>query len=255
MEELNKKFSDYYQYLDDLRKSIYHLVFVFIIFFVVGFFGSGQILKLIIKFFNVKNAVIVTTSPFQFLDLAMSIGVYVGLVVCFPLLVYYLYDFLKSGLNRNEKKFFFLILPICLFLFVVGFSYGFSVLYFTLGSIATLSLGLGMQNLWDINTFLSQIIMTSALLGLIFEFPIVLTFLVKIRIITPSFLKSKRRHAYFTMFVITSLLPPTDGLSLIIMVVPLIIIFEITVVINSIIYRNQMYLSQENFKIQANQNV
>lgn len=97
--------------------------------------------------------------------------------------------------------------------------------------------------------------MTSALLGLIFEFPIVLTFFVKIGIITPNFLKSKRRHSYFIMFVVTSLLPPTDGLSLIVMVIPLIIIFEITIMINSIIYRNQTHLSQENFKIQTHQNV
>ena len=237
MEELKRKFSDYYQYLEDIRRRLYRLVVVFIIFFIVGFFSSGQILKLIINLFKLENAAIVTTSPFQFLDLSMSVGIYTGLIICLPLLIYYLYGFLKDGLNRKEKKYFFVLLPIGLTLFWAGFVYGVVVLYSTLNSIAAINLSLGIKNLWDINKFLSQIILTSVMLGLIFQFPVVLTFLTKIGLVTPKFLKEKRRHAVAAMFIVTALLPPTDGLSLIIMVVPLLAIYEITIVVNYILSR------------------
>ncbi len=240
MEELKKKFSDYYQYFEDIRRRVYGLLVVFIIFFVVGFFSSGQILKLIVNFFKLENATIVTTSPFQFLDLAMSVGIYTGLVICLPLFIYHLYGFLKDGLNKKEKKLFFVLLPIGLTLFLTGFAYGFAVLYGTLNSIAAINLSLGIKNLWDINKFLLQIILTSALLGLIFQFPIVLTFLVKIGLIDPKFLRKKRRHAIVAMFMLTSLLPPTDGLSLIIMVLPLIVIYEATIWTNLIIGRHRL---------------
>jgi sec-independent protein translocase protein TatC len=237
MEGFTKNFSDYYQYLDDIRRRLYSLVMVFIAFFFVGFFNSGQILKLIIRVFKLDNADIVMTSPFQFLDLAMSIGIYTALIICTPLFIYHVYGFLKDGLNEDEKKFFFILLPISLVLFLVGFVYSFAILYFTLDSIAAYSVSLGIKNLWDVSRFLLQIILTSALLGLIFQFPLVLTFLTKTGVITAQFLREKRRHAIVLMFVLTSLLPPTDGASLVIMVLPLIAIYEITIGVNSRVER------------------
>lgn len=232
MNGIKKKLSDYYQYLEDIRRRLYNLVIVFIIFFVIGFFSSGQILRLIVSFFKLENAAIITTSPFQFLDLAMSVGIYTGIIICLPLFIYHLYGFLRDCLNRKEKKFFFVLLLIGLILFLMGVAYSFAILYSILDAIAAINLSLGIRNLWDINKFLSQIILTSALLGLIFQFPIVLTFLIKIGFIAPKFLREKRRHAIAAMFIFTSLLPPTDGLSLIIMVLPLIALYEITIMAN-----------------------
>ena len=240
MEGITKNFADYYQYLEDIRRRLFSLVIVFSVFFFVGFFNSGELLKFIIHIFKVDNASIVTTSPFQFLDLAMSVGIYTGFLVCSPLFVYHIYAFLKDGLNKNEKKFFFVLLPVSLTLFFIGFMYSFAILYFTLNSIAAFNVSLGIQNLWDISKFLFQIISTSALLGLIFQFPIVLTFLVKIGVITSKFLREKRRHAIAAMFILTSLLPPTDGLSLIIMVLPLVVIYEVTIGISRMLeYRDR----------------
>lgn len=235
MEGFEKKIAVYYPYLEDIRRRLFNLVIFFIIFFVIGFCFSGQILKVIVNFFKLQDATIVTSSPFQFFDLAMSVGIYTGLIICFPLFIYHLYSFLKDGLNQNEKKVFFILLPIGLVLFLAGFAYSFAILYFTLNSIATINVGLGMQNFWDINKFLLQIILTSVLLGVIFQFPIVLTFLVKIGVITSKFLKEKRRHAVVVIFILTSLLPPTDGLSLVIMVLPLIALYEITIMTNRIL--------------------
>jgi sec-independent protein translocase protein TatC len=216
-----------------------HLVLVFIAFFFIGLIASGTILKFIIRVFTLRNADIVTTSPFQFFDLAMSVGLYTALIVCAPLFVYQFYRFLRDGLNDGEKRFFFVLLPVSVGLFLIGFTYSFAILYFTLDSIAAFNVGLGIKNLWDINRFLSQIILTSALLGLIFQYPIVLTFLVRVGMLSVRFLREKRRHAIAIMFILTSLLPPTDGLSLIVMVLPLMIIYEVTIWANSFLERKK----------------
>lgn len=237
MEGVMKNLPAYYQYLEDIRRRLYNLVIAFIIFFFVGFLNSGPILKFIVRIFKLENADIVTTSPFQFLDLAMSVGIYTGLILCTPLFIYHVYGFLKDGLNKNEKKFFFLLLPMSFGLFVTGFLYSFAILYFTLGSVAAFNVSLGIKNLWDISKFLLQIILTSALLGVIFQFPIILTFLAKLGVISATFLQEKRRHAVALMFILTSLLPPTDGLSLLIMVVPLIVIYEITIRVTLLVER------------------
>ena len=118
-------------------------------------------------------------------------------------------------------------------LFAIGFSYGFMVMYFALGIIATMNVDLGIINLWDISQFFSLIMLTSALLGILFEFPLVLTFLIRLGAVTTEFLVDKRRHAYVVILILVILLPPTDGLSDIIIAAPLVLIYELTVLINS----------------------
>ena len=237
-EGLKQKFSEYFQYVDDIRRRVYTLVIFFLIFFTAGFFGANRILGLIVKSLKIQNVTIVTTSPFQFIDLATSVGIFAALILCLPIAIYHLYGFLKDGLNKKEKRYFSVLLPISLLLFLIGFGYGFAILYFCLNIIANINIGLGVKNFWDINQFLSQIILTSALLGLVFQFPIALTFLIRMGVMKVKFLKDKRRHAIALMFILVSFLPPTDGLSLIIMVLPLIAIYEITVFVNSIFNRN-----------------
>ncbi len=241
MDELKKKLLDYGQYLDDIRRRILKLVIVFIIFFISGFLLTGKILGSVINLLKIKNVTIVTNSPFQFIDLAMNTGILIAIIFCLPIAIYLIYGFLKDGLQPKEKKFFFILLPIGFLLFFIGFIYGFAILYYALGLIANINIKLGVINLWDIDKFLSQIIMTAALLGLIFEFPLVLTFLIRTKIIDQDFLKKKRRLAYALMFVVVSLLPPTDGLSLIIMVLPLIIIYELTILLNRFHNKNIKY--------------
>jgi sec-independent protein translocase protein TatC len=225
----------YYQYLDEIRKKVYDLVIVFIVCFLGGFFLTAPILKRIVHLFQIKGVSIVTNSPFQFLDLAMNTGLIVALIFCAPLFVFYVYNFLKDGFNKKEKRAFFILLPVALLLFFVGFFYGFAILYFCLEAIARVNIGIGVQNLWDIDKYFSQIILTSILLGFIFEYPVVLTFLIKLKFIKVSFLKKNRRYAIAIIFILVSLLPPTDGLSLLIMSLPLMLIYEFTIFFNSFV--------------------
>lgn len=224
---------NYLGYLEEIRKKLHRLVIFFVASFVVGFFLAGPILSFLIKIMKINNVTIVTTAPFQFIDLAMNVGLSLAVLACLPLIVYQFYDFLRDGLKPREKRLFFLLLPLGCLLFITGFVYGFVVLYYALDVIASLNSSLGIANLWDINRFLSQIIFTSALLGIIFEFPIVLSFLIRLGVFDQGFLKEKRRHAYVAIVILVSLLPPTDGLSLIVMSAPLILIYELTVAFNS----------------------
>ena len=235
MNELKQKLLIYGDYLDDIRKRVFKIVIVFLIFFIIGFFATGPILSLIISIFKVKEVTIVTNSPFQFVDLSMTIGMFLAFTVCVPLVVYHIYAFLKDGLRSKEKSFFLLILPVALCLFLIGFGYGFVIMYYCLGLMANININLGIVNLWDIDKYLSQIVITSALLGILFEFPLVLIFMNKIGLINQAFLKQKRRVAYALIFILVSLLPPTDGLSLIIMSVPLCLVYELTLIANNFI--------------------
>jgi sec-independent protein translocase protein TatC len=227
-----KTIARYAVYFEELRKKILLLVKVFAVVFVAAFFNIGAIVKISLKYLRMDGVTITTTSPFQLVDLAMSIGFFMACVLTLPLFIYSLYSFLKPGLLPRERKFFLLSLPLGLLLFITGFLYSSVMLYYAIRLIAVINVGLGVVNYWDITSYIYQIVLTSTLLGLLFIFPLIITFLIRLGVTTTRFLKSKRRHAIVVIFIIVSLLPPTDGLSLILMSVPLVLIYELTIVCN-----------------------
>lgn len=232
MNNLQKTLTKYAKYFEELRSKIVLLVKIFAIVFAIGFFNVGPIIRLMMNYLSVEGVTIATTSPFQLVDLAMSIGFFIACVVTVPILIYFLYRFLKPALLPREQKFFLLSLPLGLVLFITGFFYSSVMLYYAIRLIAIVNVHLGVVNYWDISSYVYQIVLTSTLLGLLFIFPLVITFLIRLGMISTRFLKSKRKHAIAIIFIIVSLLPPTDGLSLILMSVPLVLIYELTILFN-----------------------
>lgn len=107
MERLKAFISKFTPYLEDIRKRLYAIAIFFIIFFVLGFFSTGSVLKYILSFFNIKDVVIATTSPFQFADLSINIGLFTAFLISCPILVYHIFMFLKPALTKKEKGLFF----------------------------------------------------------------------------------------------------------------------------------------------------
>ena len=233
MEGIQKYFVQYGGYLDEIRRRVLFLVKIFASVFVIGFIATSPLIKLFMKHMAIKNVLIVSTAPFQLVNLAMSSGFFLASVITTPFFVYHLYAFLSPGLLPKERKLFISLIPLSLVLFFIGFSYGFATMYYATQSIAQLNVSLGVVNYWDISKFVSEIVLTSSLLGIIFEFPIVITFLIKIGVTGVEFLRSKRRHAVVAIFILVSLLPPTDGLSLLLMALPMVVIYELTILVNS----------------------
>ena len=232
MNDFQKSIKKYGVYFEELRQRLVTLTKLFVLVFAVGFFTTSPAIRFMMKNLNIDGVTIVTTSPFQLIELAMSVGFFVACIITVPIFIYHLYSFLKSGLLPKERNLFILSLPVGFGLFLLGFFYGIGILYYGIKLIAKVNIGLGISNYWNISSFISQIVLTSSLLGLIFLFPIVINFLIRLNILNINFLRKKRKHAVVVIFLIVSLLPPTDGLSLILMAAPLLLIFELTVLFN-----------------------
>jgi len=232
VDNFQKFINKYLVYLEEIRRIIFSLAKIFVLAFFVGFFLTPRFIGFIIKYINLPEVKIVTTSPFQFIDLSMSFGFSLACVITVPFFIYYFYSFFRSGLLRKERRIFILSLPLSLLLFIIGFIYGIGILYYAIKLVALINNNLGIMNYWDISQFLSQLIVTSSLLGILFIIPLLVSALIRLNIISVEFLKSKRRHVFLGIFILVSLLPPTDGLSLILMAVPLILIFEFILFFN-----------------------
>ncbi len=232
MQDFEKNLAHFLPYVEDLYRRLYIAVILFAIAFVGGFFATSYIMRTILSIIVLDKVVIATTSPFQFAEIAVDTGFLVALMCTVPYIVFSLYTFIAPALTRREKFMLFQWIPIGVGLFVMGFLYGVFILYYAFGILAALNAELGIQNVWNVTKFLSQMFVTSALLGLVFQFPMVLSLGIRLGFFTKSHLKEKRQIAYVAIFVLVSLLPPTDGISLIAMALPLMLLYEVTILIN-----------------------
>ena len=90
-----------------------------------------------------------------------------------------------------------------------------------------------MSNIWDVQKFFSFIALMAVLNGLIFQMPVILTWLIRMKIISKKMLANKRRYVYAGLLIITLLIPsPPDLASNMIIFLPLALLFELTMLIN-----------------------
>ena len=239
-EELETFTEKYGEYLEDIRRRFYRIAIVFVGAFLIGIFSTHLVLPFFVDFLSIQNVTIITTSPFQLLELTMNAGFFTAIILTIPFAFWQVFSFLGGGLLPHERRLILFLIPLSILLFCGGFTYGFSVMYFAIELIAQTNTGFGITNLWDITQFISQILITSALLGIIFEFPIILSALIRFGALSVDFLRRNRRIAIATILIFVALLPPTDGLSFIVMSVPLVVIYEMTILGNSFQKRKEL---------------
>jgi sec-independent protein translocase protein TatC len=230
----------YYPYLLEIRKRFLFVGSTFAAASIVGFFLYNKIVTFILKFFSLQGVNIVFTSPFQFFTLAIYCGLIVGVVVIIPVVVFQLLGFLKPALKSGEYQKLVSILPLALVLFAGGFVYGAAMMKFVLQIFYQTSINLQIGNMLDIESFLSNILMTGLLMGIAFLFPIVMTVLMLLNLVKYSVFQKQRLYAYLIGVVFVLLLPPPDLVSDLILFTPLAILFELTLILNRVFFKTHL---------------
>lgn len=232
--ELNALTSKYSPIFFEIRKRILITVSVFAVASVSGFVFYEKIIKFLIDILSLKGINIVFTSPFQFINLAISCGIATGLVFVFPLVIYQFLSFLRPALRIKEYKMVVGSLPFSIVLFLSGFSFGFLIMKWQIQIFLTRSVSLGIGNILDISRLLSIVLLTSIFLGIGFQFPIILLLLLRIGIIKHNQLSKKRLWVYLGSLIFAILLPADSILADILITLPLIVLFELTLILNRI---------------------
>ncbi len=227
-------------YLIEIRKRLLFTASVFFIATIIGFIYYKQTTQFILRIFSIEGLNIVFTSPFQFLSLAVNSGLLIGFVAVLPLLIMQVLNFLKPALAPKEYKVILGLLPASIFLFVLGFSCGVMIMKWLVLLFFRNSQDLNVGNLLDISSLFSQILTTGLLMGIGFQFPIVLTFLISLNLVKYSTLVKQRLWAHMIALLFAALMPPTDLLSLFLMYLPLALLFEITLLLNRLLFRNNL---------------
>lgn len=240
--ELDILFSKYSPYFVEIKRRLILTLCFFVVATLVGFIFYEDIIRFMIDILSLKGINIVFTSPFQFINLSISCGLATGLVLVFPLIIYQILSFLKPALKKIEFTMLVGFLPFSIILFLMGFAFGVLIMKWQIQIFLAKSVSLGIGNILDISHLLSVVLMTSALMGIGFQFPLVILFLLRLGIIKKHHLIKVRPWVYLGFFIFAILLPPDSVLADVLLTLPFIILYEITLILNRFFEKGKVAL-------------
>jgi sec-independent protein translocase protein TatC len=228
------------EHLGELRKRIMIVLVMLIIGLIGGMLAANVIISYLKQVEPASSIDWNAFSPWDSLRIYMNVSLAVAAVLTLPVALYQIWAFVKPGLRKEEQRTSLMYVPGAFFLALLGISFGYFLVFpmaFKFTSFLTRSLGLvETYGAAQYFSFMFNIILPLALL---FELPLVVMFLTKLRIMNPRMMHKFRRFAYFILFVISALITPPDVISAVIVSIPLMILYEISVLLSRTVYRKQ----------------
>lgn len=237
---ITRNVQKYLPYVVEIRRRLILSIILFISASLVGFMFYEYIISFILGFFSFKGVNIVFTTPFQFFTLALNCGLVFGVICIIPVLIHEILGFLKPALQPKEYRLLSSILPLALILFVAGFLYGVMMMKYLVQIFYQSSVKLDIGNILDVESFLTNILLTGLLMGIAFLFPIVMTALMQLNLVKHHFFVSQRKFAYLLVLIFVLLLPPPDLVSDVFLISPLLILFELTLILNRLFLKTHL---------------
>ncbi|MDO7347876.1 twin-arginine translocase subunit TatC [Bacillus stercoris] len=226
------------EHIAELRKRLLIVALAFVVFFIAGFFLAKPIIVYLQETDEAKqltlNAFNLTDPLYVFMQFAFIIGI----VLTSPVILYQLWAFVSPGLYEKERKVTLSYIPISILLFLAGLSFSYYILFpFVVDFMKRISQDLNVNQVIGINEYFHFLLQLTIPFGLLFQMPVILMFLTRLGIVTPIFLAKIRKYAYFTLLVIAALITPPELLSHMMVTVPLLILYEISILISKTAYR------------------
>ena len=168
-----------------------------------------------------------------------------GVLLVAPYLFYQLWLFIAPGLYQHEKKY---IIPFILcssILAVGGALFGYFIVF---PLVFTFFLGFEnsfIQAMPSVNEYFTFVVRLLCGFGIAFELPVVIFFLAKIGVVTPELLRRKWKYALLLMFVVGAIITPPDIISQVILAVPLLLLYEVGIILAKIGVRKKAKKEEE----------
>jgi sec-independent protein translocase protein TatC len=224
------------EHLDELRTRIVVAIAAFAVGFGLCFWQNHEILKWLNEPLpgGQKPLTLGVTEPFM---TTLTVSAYAALLVALPIVLYQLYAFVLPAFSPSERRVAFPLLMMIPLLFIAGVAFG----YFLVLDPAVHFLLNFNDNQFNIQVrardYYSFVTMTLLAMGIIFQIPMGILAVTRLGITTPRQLRQQRRYAYLAITVLAALLPSVDPVSMLIEMVPLIVLFELSIVMASLFGR------------------
>lgn len=153
-----------------------------------------------------------------------------GIIVAFPYIFWEFWRFVKPALTKKElSKTRGVIFWVSL-LFFLGILFGYFVIApYTVNFFANFQLDDNIENRWTITSYIDTLVPLILGSGLAFQLPLVMFFLAKVGLMSPSFLRRNRKYAIVVILILAGVITPPDVISQVICTIPLMLLYEISI--------------------------
>ncbi|MBN1637788.1 MAG: twin-arginine translocase subunit TatC [Ignavibacteriales bacterium] len=224
------------EHLEELRWRILYILIGLLIGTVIAWiFIDFFIEKILLLPANKANLKLQNLKPFGQLFLYLEVALIVGFIISIPNFFYQSWKFVAPALKRNEKKYVFSIVTFTTVCFIAGVIFAYFIMLPLALQFASEFGTQRIENDFAVNEYFSIILSVMIGAGVVFELPMLSFFLSKIGILTPKIMRKFWRHSILIIFVLSAILTPGgDPISQIILAVPLVLLYEISILISRI---------------------
>ena len=172
---------------------------------------------------------------------SLWVSIILGVILAFPYLMWEMWRFIAPGLHKKERRKSkgFLFIASLLFFIGVAFSY-YVIMPMSVSFFYGYQISENIVNNFTLDSYISLFTNTMLGISLVFELPVVIYFLSKIGLVTPSFLRKYRKHALVLVLILSAIITPPDVASQVIVSIPILILYEISIYISGFVQKRQL---------------
>ena len=170
----------------------------------------------------------------------MWTSIYAGIIVAFPYILYEFWRVISPGLKEKERKSSRGFIVIASILFFLGVLFGYYLITpLSINFLGNYQVSKEVFNDFDLDSYISLVRTSVLACGIVFELPIIMYILTKIGLVTPEILRKYRKFALIIVLILSAVITPPDIVSQIIVAIPILILYEVSIYISRIVIRNQ----------------
>ena len=226
------------EHLEDLRRRIMYVLAFFLIALIGSLVFVGNVYNYLVT--PLQGMRLVVLGPGEVVQIYLTIAGVAAIAVTTPFLLWQLWVFVGPGLLAHERRYALRLIGPITAMFLLGVAFGYYVIFPEIFHFLKQIAEIRFTVMFTASEYFSFLFAIVVPFGLLFELPIVVMFLTRIGVITPMWLRSVRRYAYFLCVILGVFISPPELISHLSVVVPMILVYEISIGISALAYKRKL---------------
>lgn len=233
-ESYEEKEMTFIEHLEELRwRIIYSLIGIVIGTIIAWIFIDFLVEEILLRPAKESEVSLQNLKPFGQIFLYFQIALIAGLILSIPNVFYQFWKFISPALRKHERKYILAIVIFSTICFLAGIAFAYFVMLPLALSFAVQFGTQTIKNEFAVDEYMSIIVSVMLAAGLVFELPMLSFFLSKLGILKPSFMRKYRKHSIVIIMIAAAVLTPgTDPVSQVILALPLVLLYEISILVS-----------------------